>query len=282
MEVTSPSVRAASPRDRCGATGYAFDNDSVHAREQHRCLAAMLDPITTERLAATGVGPGWHCLEVGAGGGSVSVWLAERVAPTGRVVATDIKPDHIPPAKGLKIAKLDLLHDPLPRAAFDLVVARLVLAQLPERRGILRRLVGALRPGGWLQIDEFDTTYGPALLMPDPAAHALYRRFMATKARLFKAAGADLAWGRHVAGAMRDAGLVAIDPAPHVELWGAGAPGVELLIHHTFHLRDRLLDAGMTDAALEAVRRLLRDPTFRATSYVLYSVHGRRPPVANA
>jgi SAM-dependent methyltransferase len=269
-----PSALAASLPDD---VGYTFDNDSVYAREQHRCLAAMLDGMTTERLLATGVTDGWHCLEVGAGGGSVSLWLAEHVAPTGRVVATDIKPGHIPRRPGLEVAALDLVHDPMPAATFDLVFARLVLLHLPERLAVLEKLVSALRPGGWLQLDEFDITYGPAILMPNPSAKALYERFLAAKIELFEKAGADVAWGRHVAGAMRDAGLVDIDPAPRVELWRAGSPGVELLVHHTFHLRDRFVEVGMTDAELEDVRHLLRDPTFRATSCVIYSVQGRRP-----
>ena len=33
-----------------------------------------------------------HCLEVGAGGGSIAHWLCQAVGPTGRVLATDIDP----------------------------------------------------------------------------------------------------------------------------------------------------------------------------------------------
>ncbi|MGH3936192.1 MAG: class I SAM-dependent methyltransferase, partial [Pseudonocardiaceae bacterium] len=175
------------------------------------------------------------------------------------------------------VAQHDIVRDPLPEAAFDLVCARLVLRGLPERRAVLDRLVRALRPGGWLQIDEFDITYGPALLMPDPRARRLYETFLAAKARLFDTAGTDGAWGQHVAQAMHDAGLVDIDPVPRLELWQAGSAGVHLLIHHTFHLRDQFIDAGMTDQQLAEVRTLLADPTFRAASCVIYSVQGRRP-----
>ncbi len=257
--------------------GYVFDNNSVHSRDQHRCLAAMLDPMTTARLAQTGVTDGWHCLEVGAGGGSVASWLAQRVAPSGRVLATDIKPSHIPARAGLEVLQHDIVRDPLPEAAFDLICARLVLLHLPERRAVLDRLVQALRPGGWLQLDEFDITYGPALLMPDPRARHLYETFLAAKARLFDKTGADGAWGQHVAQAMHDAGLVDIDPQPHLQLWHAGSAGVHLQIHHTFQLRDQLIDAGMTDQQLPELRRLLANPSFKATSCVIYSVHGRRP-----
>lgn len=268
-----------SPAGKLDGLGYVFDNDSVHSRDQHRCLAEMLDPMTTARLAQTGVADGWHCLEVGAGEGSVATWLAERVAPSGTVLATDIKPSHIPARAGLEVVQHDIVRDPLPEAAFDLVCARQVLRGLPERRVVLDRLVRALRPGGWLQLDEFDISYGPALLMPDPQARQLYETFLAAKARLFDTAGADGAWGQHVAQAMHDAGLVDIDPQPHLELWHAGSAGVRLLIHHTFHLRDQFIKAGMTDQELAEVRRLLADPGFRASSCAIYSVQGRRGPI---
>lgn len=257
--------------------GYAFDNDSVHATDQHRCLAEMLDPMTTDRLTQTGVTDGWQCLEVGAGGGSVAVWLAGRVAPSGSVVATDIKPEHITRTGGTQVVKHDIVRDALPEAAFDLVHARLVLLHLPERREVLGKLVRALRPGGWLQLDEFDITYGPALLMPTTRAQQLYERFLAAKARLFELAGADGAWGQRAPQAMRDAGLVGIDVAVVVQTWRAGSPGVGLLTHHTFHLRDRLVAAGMSDSELEEIRRLLSDPSFMAASCPIYSVQGRRP-----
>jgi SAM-dependent methyltransferase len=257
--------------------GYVFDNDSVHARDQHDCLAEMLDPMTTARLAQTGVRDGWHCLDVGAGGGSVAAWLADQVAPSGRVLATDIKPSHIPARAGLEVIQHDIVRDPLPEAAFDLVCARMVLRNLPERHAVLDRLVRALRPGGWLQVDELDISYGPALLMPDPPARQLYETFLAAKARLFDTAGADGAWGQHAAEAMHDAGLVDIDPQPRLELWHAGSAGVHLQIHHTVHLRDKLIAAGMTETQLTELRALLTNPSFRATSCAIYSIQGRRP-----
>ncbi|RVU23676.1 class I SAM-dependent methyltransferase [Streptomyces antnestii] len=268
----TPAVAASTSGE-----GYVFDNDNVHADEHHRCLAASLDPITTARLVATGVTDGWHCLEVGAGGGSIASWLAERVAPTGQVLATDVNPVHIPAAPGLRVQRHDVVRDPLPQEAFDLVLSRLVLRHLAERHAALAAMMRALRPGGWLQIDEFDIDYGPVLLAPSRAAGELYERFLAAKARLFADAGADGAWGRRAAAAMREAGLVDVDPVPYVVPWHAGSPGVHLLIHLTHQLRDQLVAAGMTDAELAEVRQVMRHPEFRASSCVIYSVQGRRP-----
>jgi trans-aconitate methyltransferase len=47
--------------------------------------------------------------------------------------------------------------DPLPDAAFDLIHARLVLIHVPEREEVLARLVAALKPGGWMVEEEFDS-----------------------------------------------------------------------------------------------------------------------------
>nr|CEL19858.1 putative methyltransferase [Kibdelosporangium sp. MJ126-NF4]CTQ97082.1 putative methyltransferase [Kibdelosporangium sp. MJ126-NF4] len=256
---------------------YVFDNDSVHATEQHRCLSEAYDPLTFARLADTGVGDGWRCLEVGAGGSGVAHWLASRVAPHGSVVATDVKPEHVTSAPGLTVIRHDIVKDLLPDNEFDLIHARLVLQHLPEREAVLGTLVRALKPGGWLQIDEFDISYGPVLLAPDPRSAELYETFLAAKDTVFRAAGGDGTWGRRVPASMAAAGLVDIDPVPVLFPWRAGSPGVRLLVHHTHHLRDKLIAAGMSDEQLADVRAVLADDRFHATSCVVYSVHGRRP-----
>lgn len=259
------------------APGYAFDNSGDHPVAQFACLAAAYDPFTIERLAATGVGEGWHCLEIGAGNGSVARWLADRVGPRGRVLATDVDIRRIPPYPGLTAERHDIVHDPLPVAGFDLIHARLVLQHLPERRAVLERLLAALRPGGRLQIDEFDVSYGPVLLAPDAASAELYELFLATKARVFAAAGGRAVWGRECPAQLREAGFTELDPQPRVVLWRAGHPGLELLVSHLDGLRGRLLEQGMTEYQLDAVRAVMRHPEFQAVSPVVYSVHARLP-----
>ncbi|MFF9109960.1 class I SAM-dependent methyltransferase [Streptomyces sp. NPDC014805] len=258
-------------------TRAVFANGTAHSRDQHRCLAAAYDPVTLPRLAAAGVGPGWRCLEIGAGGGSIARWLADRVAPGGSVLATDLDPRDLTPGPGLEVAALDVARDPLPEAAYDLVVARLVLQHLPSRDTALRKLVRALRPGGLLQIDEIDASYEPPLLTPDPRAEALYTRFLRAKQAAMRAAGGDPHWGRKVPAAMRAAGLTALDVHLHIGVRHAGDPGLGLQLNHTRNLRDRLTEQGMTAGELDRVGELMRDPAFRAASSVLYSVQGRRP-----
>jgi SAM-dependent methyltransferase len=258
-------------------SNYIFDNNGDHSVDQHRYLAELLDPLTLERLGQTGVTAGWNCLEVGAGGGSVALWLAERVAPTGRVLATDIKPGLIPRRPGLTVIRHDIVNDPLPEGAFDLVHARLVLSHLPGRQQVLERLRAALRPGGWLQIDEIDITRWVAPPISDPRARELYGSYVTAMAQVLGAAGSDPTWGGSAARAMGEAGLVDVDPVLWTEVWGPGSPGLGLLISNSLHLEDRFLEAGMTRNGLRDVREVMADPEFRAPSFAVHSILARRP-----
>ncbi|WP_026403126.1 class I SAM-dependent methyltransferase [Actinomadura rifamycini] len=247
----------------------------VGARERHRLLGEAYDPMTVENLARTGVGPGWRCLEVGAGDGGVAAWLERRVAPGGRVTATDVRPD--PQAAGPRVTRHDIVRDPLPDGGYDLVHARLVLRLLPERDAVLGRLLRALKPGGVLQLDEFDASAAPALDVPSAAARELYDTFTAAKNRLMARSGVDVAWGRRAVRALVAAGFTEVAARSRVEVWDAGAPGLRLLAHHARHLEDEFVREGMTPGQLDGVRELLAHPGFRACSYTMYSVQGRRP-----
>jgi SAM-dependent methyltransferase len=264
-------------RHGAGPGGVFAGYGRAYVREQLSCLAEAYDPFSIERLAGTGVTDGWHCLEVGAGAGSIATWLARRVAPSGSVLATDLDPADVPAAQGLAVRRHDITTDPLPAATFDLIHARLVLMLLPQRHAVLGRLVRALKPGGWLQLDEFDITYGPALLAPDRHGREAYHAFLAAKIAAMRSAGVDPAWGRNAPSAMCDAGLVSLDAVPRLYPWRAGSPGLRLLVNHTHQLRDALLAAGLTSEQLADARRVMTDPAFQATSCAIYSVQGRRP-----
>ncbi len=111
---------------------------------------------------------------MGGGGGSVARWLAERVGPAGRVLCTDLDTRIIEQGSAaaggnLEVRRHDIAHDELPREAFDLAHARLVMIHVPERERALENMVKALKPGGWLVIEDFDT----ASLQPDAQRESL-------------------------------------------------------------------------------------------------------------
>jgi ubiquinone/menaquinone biosynthesis C-methylase UbiE len=72
---------------------YSLSNAWDHARRRLALLEQYLDPITHRRLSSLGLSKGWHCLEVGGGGGSVARWLCAQVGADGRIVGTDIDRD---------------------------------------------------------------------------------------------------------------------------------------------------------------------------------------------
>jgi ubiquinone/menaquinone biosynthesis C-methylase UbiE len=105
-----------------------------------------------------GIRQGWRCLEVGCGAGGIALWLADQVGTAGHVLATDLDTRflHGHGRANLDVLTHDIVTDQLDDAAFDLVHARAVLEHVPARHGALARMVSALKPGGWLLVEDVD------------------------------------------------------------------------------------------------------------------------------
>ncbi|MGH9127996.1 MAG: class I SAM-dependent methyltransferase [Acidimicrobiales bacterium] len=137
-------------------------------------------PLTTalERLA---LAPGWRCVDVGAGGGDVSVALAEVVGRSGRVYAVDSDPaarDATAAAAAAAsaaqvVAITQAAEDLLLPEAVDLAYCRFLLVHVVDPAVVLARMGSVVKPGGWIVAQEPITTAGrvggAALSMP--AAH---------------------------------------------------------------------------------------------------------------
>jgi len=115
-----------------------------------------------------GLAPGMAVLDVGCGPGRLAVPAAEWVGPVGRVVALDVQPRMLERVRQ-RAARRGLMNletvlagageGALPEAAFDRAFLVTVLGEVPDRRGALREIAGALKPGGVLSVTE---------LLPDP------------------------------------------------------------------------------------------------------------------
>ena len=149
---------------------YTLDNAWNQASARLAALEAVFDSGTIRYLDGIGVGDGWRCLEVGAGGGSIAAWLARRVGAGEYVLDTDIDTRFTEEIKlpNLDICRHDITTEYVPEASFDLIHTRMVLEHLPAREEALRRLVAALKPGGWLLIEAIDFV----TVVPDPAMDA--------------------------------------------------------------------------------------------------------------
>ncbi len=115
--------------------GYAFDQSREGERERLAVIERYLDAYSMARLEALGLTEGWRCLDVGAGGGSLTRRICECVGREGSVLAVDLDPRFLEQIElpNLEVGQLDIVSGELPGDAFDLVHARYVLEHVPER-----------------------------------------------------------------------------------------------------------------------------------------------------
>src|SRR5262245_43924512 len=138
---------------------YVFQG-TAHAPELERlrALERAFDRGTRRWLLSTGVGPGWRCLEVGAGAGSIARWLGEAVGGDGRVVALDRDARFLADvsAPNLEVVEADIRTAQVAPRAYDLVNARFLLIHLADWAAALDAMIRCVKPGGWLVLEEPD------------------------------------------------------------------------------------------------------------------------------
>jgi ubiquinone/menaquinone biosynthesis C-methylase UbiE len=184
------------------ADKYLFDNAAEkEAFARMVALSALHDAATRRYIEERGIAAGWSCLEIGAGEGSIARWMAERVGPSGQVLATDIDPrfilkdlDSVP--ANMEVRLHDITTDPLPENTFELIHARLALIWLRDRLKVLDRLVKALRPGGWLVVEDYDAIVPRTLATADAEVAARYERMENALLTLMKERGLDGTYAR--------------------------------------------------------------------------------------
>jgi SAM-dependent methyltransferase len=191
--------------------GYLLDHRQAETGQGPDAFATLFDPTTFRHLEGFGLGSGWRCWEVGAGGTTVVSWLAKKVGPTGKVIATDTDISWAVPSVTRPPVEA-LVHqvgvDESPGDGFDLVHARLALAHAPDRERALLSMIRALRPGGRLLIEDADTALQPlACLEESGPEHQLANRLREAVRALLADRGIDPAHGRRLPRLLRAAGL---------------------------------------------------------------------------
>jgi SAM-dependent methyltransferase len=259
---------------------FAKDSPDAFERERLALLTQVADPITTRRLTDLGVRPGWRCLDVSAGDGSVARWLAGQVGPEGRVVATDLNPlfldGHGLP--NLEVRRHNLPADDLESAYYDLVHCRFLLIHLPDPLRALMRLAEAVRPGGWLLVEEWDAGSLRAADPGHPRAPEFNRKTRAMHAAVRAAGTLDPCFGRRLPILMEE--LMGWEVVlERVTLTGRGGDPFARSRQMTFQLlRSSLVSAGaLGEADIDELDRAYGDTSFRFVGFMVFGAWGRCP-----
>jgi hypothetical protein len=152
-----------------------------------------------------------------------------------------------------------------------------VLVHLEDRAAALRVMVDALRPGGWLVIEDADPSLQP-LACPDEAgpAEELANRLRAAIRTLMVERGADLSYGRTLP---RLLGEVDLEDVRAEAYFPIGSPACTVLEAATVqHVRDQLLTAGLaTPEEIETHLENLTSGDLRLMLAPMITAWGRKP-----
>jgi len=256
---------------------YLLDNQQVEAGQRFAALSVLFNPTTFRHAQALGLAQGWRVWEVGAGSPSVPAYLAAQVGPEGHVLATDIDTSWLGSGDtGYEVRRHDVGSEPPPAGLFDLVHARLVLVHVAQREQALAAMVAAVRPGGWLLLEDADPALQP-LVCPDEFGpeQALANKVKHGFRTLLAGRGVDLAYGRTLPRLVREAGLSQVQSDAYFPM---GGPACNELERATVEqVRDALIEAGIaTETELERHLLNVRSGRLDLATSPMVSAWGRK------
>jgi SAM-dependent methyltransferase len=165
---------------------------------------------------------------------------------------------------------------PPERDAFDLAYARLVLSHMPDSAAALRAMHAAVRPGGWIAVEDLFT----GTLRSDPPAPAL-DRLQEVYCATVRAHGGDPTIGPRLPALLTATGLDQVSEVT-VENPMSTVEDKLFLVELVDNMRDTMVASGAASAPqldeLRAdVERAARDPERVFHQARIHQVCGRRP-----
>jgi SAM-dependent methyltransferase len=258
-----------------------FTDSALDAeRERLSLLERFLDDTTRDSLIRLGVSEGWWCCEIGAGGGSITRWLAQVVGPKGRVVAVDLDTRFLGDIDQANVAVInaDFLSDAPIGDSFDLVCTRAVLQHLSDPKRAVHRMVQLVKANGW--VFAIDADLG-ILSAADPD-HRDASRFdeVCRKAAAYNRDHHNINYrlGRSLPKMFEEAGLVDVTNSAWTSVLRGGSLRAEFW-RRTWEVHGRKMMASGVLSQEEHELRLaaMTDPTFRFLDILCFRVSGRKP-----
>jgi SAM-dependent methyltransferase len=248
-----------------------------HLKGEGKRLALMsklLDPMHQRYLRALDLlKSGANTLEVGCGNGSISAWLARRVAPEGRAVAVDLDLSLVAVrAPNLELCKHDILAGPVERGSFDIVTARAVLHHVADPGKAIANLVASLRPGGAILLIEPD--FLPVTIAEPPQVRAFWEGWLAWS----RDEGIDYQIGRSLAPSLAGIGLERIAGAAETAIYNGTSPWADYWVQTIKELRGDLVGSRrLNNEVIDTFLSHCADSVWWTQTIAFTAVHGYAP-----
>jgi SAM-dependent methyltransferase len=251
--------------------------------ERLQQLARDRWPDTAALFEQAGLSPGMRCIDLGCGGGQVTLEIARLVAPGGSVVGVDMDQIKLDLARraaaerglanvGFRQLNVRDWDEP---GGYDAVYCRVLLQHLSEPVELLGRMWAAVRPGGVLIVEDADFD-GWCCHPPNGG----FDFFVRTYSQALQRSGGDPALGRKLYGGFLAAGI----PGPQVSMvqpvwtegegkmlaWSTLEATAEAIMSHGLASQDEVV------AALTDLEHFTADPQTLISGPRIFQLWSRR------
>jgi SAM-dependent methyltransferase len=261
--------------------------------EEQRRLALLNGIVNAGSLRELAIAGGERILEFGSGLGQLARLMSRAAGSTGRVVGIEFSAEQIAGAEALASAageqglvefrRGDAADPPLEEGewgSFDLSHARFLLEHVTDPQAVVRAMVGAVRPGGRVVLEDDD--HDVLRLWPEPdAVLDVWNAYVLSYRRI----GCDPLIGRKLVSLLHGAGAV---PVRATWIYFGACPGDPVFPALVGNLagilagaREAILATGGVSASeLECALTSLRTWAARPDASFGYAIawaEGRRP-----
>ena len=249
---------------------YVLDHHLEGEKKRLALMSQLLDPMHRRYIESLGISRDARVLEVGCGNGSMSVWMAEHVAPDGHVIALDLDLSLVvnAQARGVEFRQGDIVTGPVDPGRFDFVTARAVLHHVSNAEAAIDNLVASLRPGGVILLIEPD--FLPVSVAEPMGIRTFWNGWLAWS----RERGIDYYIGRTLAPRLAALGLREIEGTAETAVYDGGSPWADYWRETITELRDDLIQSGkLNDALIEAFLARCADPNWWTQTIAFTAVH---------
>jgi SAM-dependent methyltransferase len=177
----------------------------------------------------------------------------------------------------LEVRRHDILVDDLEEAHYDLVHCRFVLMHLPDPLQALERMAAAVRPGGWLLVEEAAFGFSGATSPWHPRAGAFDRKSQVIRAAVQAKGVIDFFFGCRLPALVEGLGLREVDHEEATLIGRGGDPSARNCQMSSQIHRGPFVAAGvLTEADFNELDRAFDDPSFSFIPLTVFGAWGRR------